>query len=208
MTNTPIQLAAAAITDLHDRCLSETDWPSDTVCFHASGVWQLIELNHRCNTRLWNEEDQARRVDVADSAIAANKRAIDGYNQQRNDAIERIDDELLNELTHVTHAPNARLNSETAGAMIDRLSILSLKILHMAEQTTRTDATPEHRATCSTKLQRLHEQRTDLQHCLDELLSDCTAGRAYFKHYRQFKMYNDPTMNPYLNRQKNSYVVK
>jgi hypothetical protein len=33
----------------------------------------------------------------------------------------------------------ARLHSETTGMMIDRLSILSLKIFHMRLQTERTD---------------------------------------------------------------------
>jgi hypothetical protein len=29
-------------------------------------------------------------------------------------------------------------------------------------------------------------------------LADARAGRAFFKVYRQFKMYNDPSLNPYL----------
>jgi hypothetical protein len=33
---------------------------------------------------------------------------------------------------------------------------------------------------------------------LQELLSDIFAGRNKLKLYRQFKMYNDPTLNPYL----------
>jgi len=44
-------------------------------------------------------------------------------------------------------------------------------------------------------------QRRDLLSCLDALLQDAQAGRAYFKVYRQFKMYNDPALNPYLNGQ-------
>lgn len=191
-------ITGAAISALHDACLSAPAWPADTVTFHAADLWHTIEFNHRCNSKLWNEEDLARRVNVPDSAIAANKRAIDSFNQKRNDAIERIDEQLLQRFSDIVRSPTARLNSETAGAMIDRLSILSLKILHMAEQTRRAEASVEHRANCTAKLQRLHEQRGDLQHCLDELLVDCDAGRAYFKQYRQFKMYNDPAMNPYL----------
>jgi hypothetical protein len=60
----------------------------------SDGAWQWIEANHRFNTQLWDEEDKARRKDVDDAAIAANKRAIDGFNQQRNDAIERLDEAL------------------------------------------------------------------------------------------------------------------
>jgi hypothetical protein len=78
--------------------------------------------------------------------------------------------------------------------MIDRLSILALKILHMRAQTERTDATPEHVEACRQKLARLVEQRGDLEGGLGALFADCGA-RAQV--YRQFKMYNDPP-EPYL----------
>lgn len=82
--------------------------------------------------------------------------------------------------------------------MIDRLSIMSLKIKAMAIQAERADASSEHLENCRTKLNRLLEQRADLAGCVDALLKDMAAGSAYFKVYRQFKMYNDPTLNPYL----------
>ena len=157
-----------------------------------------IEANHRCNTLLWNEEDKARRTDVDASEIAACKRLIDRYNQMRNDAVEAMDEAILAQLVEAMAMDGARLNSETAGAMIDRLSILSLKIHHMREQTLRVDAGAEHIAACKAKLDRLLMQRRDLASCLDELLADAMAGRARFKVYRQFKMYNDPALNPYL----------
>lgn len=163
-----------------------------------SDLWTLIELNHRCNSLLWAEEDLARRPDVADSEIAANKRAIDRFNQQRNDAIERLDEVILERVAQLKLRPEARLHSETVGAMIDRLSILSLKIYHMRLQTRRADVSPEHAQRCNEKLSRLIAQRDDLKVCLDALLSDIERGAAYYKIYRQFKMYNDPAMNPYL----------
>ena len=48
------------------------------------------------------------------------------------------------------------------------------------------------------KLERLQAQRDDLAGCLDQLIADSRAGRAYFKVYRQFKMYNDARFNPAL----------
>ena len=163
-------------------------------------AWRHIAANHRCNHLLWDEEDQARRTDVPDASIAANKRAIDGYNQKRNDAIERIDETLLARLAGIAPDADAWHNSETAGAMIDRLSILALKIHHMRAQTLRSDASPEHVASCAEKLARLALQREDLARCLDTLLARAAEGRAFWRIYRQFKMYNDPALNPWLYR--------
>jgi hypothetical protein len=184
---------------------------ADLIAFHdaraaapAGGAWPAIEENHRCNALLWDEEDLARRRNVPDSEIAANKRAIDGYNQKRNDAMERIDEQLLNFYSSIRARSDARLSSETPGAMIDRLSILALKIRHMRLQTERTDVGRAHVEACAAKLARLEEQRADLARCLDRLLAEAAKGEACFKIYRQFKMYNDPSLNPALYGEKKS----
>jgi hypothetical protein len=201
---------AAAITALHDWLLALEGWPArqPEPVGGEVGVW--VQANHRNNCLLWAEEDLARRTTVADAEIAANKRAIDGYNQARNDATERVDELLLVALGLVdadsarTDSPiatvpaGARLNSETAGSMIDRLSILALKVHAMRQQTERSDVDDAHRVASQGKLERLLQQRQDLGACLDGLLADAAAGRAYFKVYRQFKMYNDPRWNPQL----------
>lgn len=195
------ELDAQSIVQFHDAMLATPGWPEREPEHEAAGAWQWIAANHRYNTLLWNEEDKARRTDVGPEAIATSKRLIDQYNQKRNDAVECIDEAILSGLGQLgdeAPAPGARLNSETAGAMTDRLSILSLKIFHMREQTERVDASQEHIAKCREKLQRLTMQRRDLASCLDQLLADAAGGRAWFKIYRQFKMYNDPTLNPYL----------
>jgi hypothetical protein len=191
-------ITAAAISAFHDACLASPGWARGAAAQFVDREWKYIELNHRFNSLLWDEEDQARRVDVSDPAIAANKRAIDRYNQSRQDTIERIDELLLERLADVQPSVGARQNSETAGSMIDRLSILSLKIFHMHRQTERTDAGPAHVEACRAKLAILREQRTDLQRGFDRLLAEAARGEAYFKVYRQYKMYNDPNLNPYL----------
>ena len=187
-------VASGAIRAFHDARVADRGWAEAGAQEFADGAWRFIEANHRCNTLLWDEEDRARRRDVPDAAIAANKRAIDGYNQKRNDAIERIDENLLGLLSNAKE--NSRLSSETPGAMIDRLSILSLKIHHMRLQTRRSDVARDHVEKCRAKLERLIEQRTDLAACLDRLLAECARGESHFKVYRQFKMYNDPKLNP------------
>ena len=185
---------ARELTSFHDSRHAIAGWAKSGAAEHRAGVWQAIEDNHRFNCLLWDEEDLARRRNVPDSDIAANKRAIDGYNQKRNDAIERVDEHLLGLFSHAKE--NSRLNSETPGTMADRLSILSLKIHHMRLQTQRGDVDRAHIESCLLKLNRLNEQRSDLAACLDRLLGECTRGESHFKVYRQFKMYNDPALNP------------
>jgi hypothetical protein len=218
-------LHAAEVAAEHDRLLTDPHWPlsDDTSSPTAApaeaddlttGLWHWIRTNHRFNTLLWREEDLARRTRVADAEIAANKRAIDRFNQARNDATERVDEILLMQLGLVdresagtdsprsTAAPGARLNSETAGSMVDRLSIMALKIHAMRAQTLRTDAEAAHLESSRRKLAQLQLQRQDLMGCLDALVADAAVGRTYFKVYRQFKMYNDPRFNPALVKER------
>jgi hypothetical protein len=197
-----LDVDARLVREFHQACVDTPRWAVSAPARFQEGVWKFVELNHRYNSLLWEEEDQARRTDVGDDCIAANKRAIDKYNQQRQDAIEQIDELLLQRLAGVGHLDTARQNSETPGSMIDRLSILSLKIFHMGLQAARTDVDAAHVEACRRKHEILRQQRIDLEACLDNLLTRAAAGAIYFKVYRQFKMYNDPALNPYLSRRK------
>jgi Protein of unknown function (DUF4254) len=210
MNKAPALPTAADVIALHDRLLATAGWPQTEPSAKDDGLWHWVQTNHRFNCLLWAEEDLARRTTVGDAEIAANKRAIDKYNQARNDATERVDEILLIALGLVdaasarTDAPQstvpagARLNSETAGSIVDRMSIMALKINAMRAQTERRDVDDAHRESSRGKLDRLLAQRSDLGACLEALLADAQAGRAYFKVYRQFKMYNDPRFNPAL----------
>jgi len=181
--------------------------------------WHTVEPNHeetglagkvcdlhRFNFLLWHEEDIARSPDVTDEKIAKVKRAIDGYNQQRNDAIEKVDDWLIEELVRQgvvaeTHAPAA---TETPGAAIDRLSILELRRYHMQEQIDRTDAAPDHREKAANRMSILDVQRDHLIEALSRLLNEIFSGQRPLRVFRQMKMYNDPSMNPYLYKTKSA----
>lgn len=183
------------IIRLHDRFVSQPtqEWRLSG----NDGLRNHIEQNHFFNASLWAEEDQARRTDVHDSEIAKNKRLIDKFNQARNDMIERIDEDILSQFKEIDFS-DARLNSETAGSMIDRLSILSLKIYHMGIQANRESADQNHRDACSKKQETLRVQRHNLALCFDQLIHELSSGKSKYYIYHQFKMYNDPSLNPYL----------
>ena len=186
------------ITRLHADTVQR--WHKQEIDNPQEGFLEVVCRQHQQNFRLWHKEDIARSPDVSDADLADVKRSIDKLNQQRNDLIEQVDDYLIRELEARGVMPwkSARLNTETPGSVIDKLSILSLRIFHMEEQVFRTDATEEHREKVKAKLEILHEQHRDMSNSLRELLEDIFTGRKRLKIYRQFKMYNDPTLNPYL----------
>ncbi|MFH1563793.1 MAG: DUF4254 domain-containing protein [Nitrospirota bacterium] len=172
----------------------------ETLIRNYEGVYEIIYTLHLRNYRLWHQEDIARRADVDDSVIADVKRKIDKLNQARNDCLERIDDYLCRMLStqNLNNDPSSPMNSETPGGIIDKMSILSLRIYHMDEETKRKDVNLEHIKICLSKLDILKEQLKDLKDCLTVLLDEIFSGKKKLKVYRQFKMYNDPTLNPQL----------
>ncbi len=193
---------------------------SDIVELHKATVarWHQVEVDntygdllatvcqqHSFNFLLWHEEDIARSREVTDQKIADVKRAIDGHNQNRNDWIEKIDDAIssLLEANQITPASDARLNTETPGSAIDRLSIMSLRLYHLDEQLSRDDVSDEHIQSVERKIAVCLMQHADLRQSAQQLINDIFAGKNLHKTYRQFKMYNDPTLNPFLYQAKN-----
>jgi hypothetical protein len=157
----------------------------------------LILAQHRWNFLLWHVEDTARRRDVPDSVIADCKRRVDALNQKRNDAMEKVDHCLHHILVPLLPAQNSsRRNTETVGMAVDRLSILALKVYHMEEQTRRPDVGTEHVRACEDKLRILRRQREGLCQAVQELIEDYFFGNKMIVLYSQFKMYNDPSLNP------------
>ncbi len=158
-----------------------------------------LEKLHRANFDLWHLEDSARDPHVTDTVIAEVKRSIDRTNQRRNDLVEQTDMELLAELA-AYGLPNASapLHSETPGLILDRLSILSLKIFHTEEEIHRRHVSVPHVERNRERLAILRRQSYDLTNCLDLLWRQVCKGDRQFRLYRQMKMYNDPEMNPVL----------
>jgi hypothetical protein len=199
-------LSADSIVKLQDEATrtwhgaaGKTDSP------HPDAWLDRVVRQHRANFDLWHIEDEARTPGATDARLADVKRRIDRTNQLRNDLAEELDRTLLEWLAPQKLPYNeAPLHSESPGLIIDRLSILALKIYHTREEAERPDASPEHAARNRERLAILEEQRADLARCLDVLWRETLDGTRRFKLYRQLKMYNDPTLNPAIYRSSSS----
>lgn len=185
---------------IHLQTETVARWHQQPVDNSYHGLLGTICQQHQFNYLLWHEEDIARSPNVSDTEIARVKRSIDKLNQQRNDWIEKVDDQITAMLEEQSVQPSdgAPLNTETPGCAIDRLSILALRIYHLREQLERDDVDQAHLDSVNQKIAICLLQQDDLKQALSELLDAIFTGTKRHRTYRQFKMYNDPALNPYL----------
>lgn len=162
MATVELNLINSIQTDCVDQCHHMT------LEVKQNGFTGLIEKQYLQNYLLRHEGDKARDPKADDQKIAEVKRNIDQLNQKYNDLIEAIDSKLSKLLLENGIAINqtSPMNSKTPGNLIDRCSIMTLKIYHMAEQTQRTDVTSPHILQAEQKVARLTLQRNDLFNCL------------------------------------------
>lgn len=188
-------LSTAIIADLHRDSIIRWKESGTDICH--SDFLALVEQNHAFNYQLWHAEDRARREDMGHKFVYHAKREIDRCNQQRNNCMEAMDEWLFKALNpaSITECP---VHSETPGMMIDRLSILALKAYHMHQQVLRSEVDEAHRESCRQKMSVIHLQQQQLYTCLEQLVDDIQTKNRTFRIYHQFKMYNDPKLNPEL----------
>ena len=156
------------------------------------------------DTVQWHLEDIIRDPNINANEGMNIKRRIDSSNQDRTDMVEKLDDYYISIFRDSLPKETATINTESPGWVIDRLSILCLKIWHMKEQVERKDTTESHKKTCEAKLSILLIQKEDLINSFDLLLDEYQEGTKRIKVYRQMKMYNDEDLNPVLYKKDNS----
>ncbi len=198
-TESANEIFARSIADYH--LTDSVDQPIANP-FDEGTLEHLLYHKNWIDAVQWHLEDIIRdpEIDPVDALVI--KRRIDASNQVRTDMVEYVDSYMLDKYKDIKVLDDARLNTETPAWAIDRLSILALKIYHMAQEVERTDVDAAHIAACQKKLDVLLTQRVDLSSAIEELIEDIEAGRKYMKVYKQMKMYNDPSLNPVLYAQK------
>lgn len=170
--------------------------------YEKGSIEHLLYAKNWVDTVQWHYEDIIRDPQIDPVAALVLKRKIDASNQVRTDMVEYIDSYFLDKYKNVQVKPNARINTESPAWAMDRLSILALKIYHMQEETTRPDASADHRAKCQAKLDVLLEQKQDMFTSISQLIEDIENGDKFMKAYKQMKMYNDEELNPVLYQNK------
>jgi hypothetical protein len=195
-------VSAEQIVEAQDRETRALHGSKGDAVVDGRADWlDAVRRQHRANFELWHIEDEARAPGASDADLAGVKRRVDLTNQLRNDLAEQLDRILLGWLEPKgLPNPAAELNSESPGLMIDRLSILALKIYHTREEAERAGAPTGHATRNFDRLAILEEQRRDLAGCLDALWRETLQGTRRFKLYLQLKMYNDPALNPAIYR--------
>lgn len=170
--------------------------------FPLDSIQEMLYHKNWIDTVQWHLEDIIRDPNIKPEAALAIKRRIDASNQDRTDKVEQIDEAILALYSEVKPQSFARLNTESPGWAIDRLSILALKIYHMNIEAQREDIDEELLKKNRYKLSVLKIQEEDLCLAIDQLLDDLASGKRTAKVYRQMKMYNDPELNPVLYQNK------
>ena len=194
-----IKIFNQSINDYHLKDSVETAIDNP---FEEGKIEALLYLKNWVDTVQWHYEDIIRDPEINPIAGMQLKRKIDKSNQHRTDLVEKIDDFYIEQFKAVDVSQDANLNTESPAWVIDRLSILCLKIYHMQEQVDRAEVTEVHKLQCENKLAVLKEQEVDLSVSFDQLLEDFAKGTKRIKVYRQMKMYNDTDLNPVLYKNK------
>ena len=166
--------------------------------YPANSFNAILYQKNWIDTVQWHLEDIIRNPQIDPSEALLLKRRIDASNQERTDMVEKIDDYFFVIFNDVLPEEEAKINTETLGWAIDRLSILCLKIFHMRQETLRTDANVEHLEKCTQKLNVLLLQEQDMTQSINDLHTDISLGKKKMRLYKQMKMYNDPALNPVL----------
>lgn len=190
-----IRVCDEVIEFYHQQDLLEPELPPIS---QSTSIMELLHQKSNIDTIQWHLEDEVRNPLITAEDGWNFKKKIDIYNQKRTHLVEEMDVLFFEHFQNVKTQGIARFNSETPGWIIDRLSILCLKIYHMKEQTERTDTNDAHLKQCRQNLNILLGQQADLSCAFDQLISDLSKGDKYMKRYLQIKMYNDEQLNPVL----------
>ena len=195
ISNSALEIFQQSVDDYHKH--DDINQPIQNP-YPDTSLSHLLYQKNWIDTVQWHYEDIIRDPNINPEKGMEIKRKIDKSNQDRTEMVEYIDSYFLNKFSQIVPKEQASINSESPAWVLDRLSILVLKIYHMDEEYKREGTGEEHKESCKKKLDILLEQRKDLAGAIDDLLTDISTGDKKMKVYKQMKMYNDESLNPIL----------
>ncbi len=137
----------------------------------------LVRELHAVNGRLWALEDAVRDPALPPEAVRDHKRSIDAANLERHAAIARIDGEVDAAFgpQRAPDDPRAVLDSQSVGAMVDRLSVIALKIAVFRDDVARASAQRARAAL--------------VERCLDRVIDALRRGDGVAQSFDEGKRY-------------------
>ncbi|MFF7408801.1 DUF4254 domain-containing protein [Streptomyces lydicus] len=194
MTNTPARLgldtgefgqdpraAVIAGASCLDMAGGQRGWCEDALAgmpFPCSPeLLKPLDRLHAVNSRQWDAEDRVRQAE--DCEIPAIKREIDELNSLRHVLIEQVDRILGTAWDGNENVPPL---TESIGSALDRLSVLTLRIVH-AERLVGGGAGAVERVAI------LRRQRDDLVWSIAVACEDLVSGRRRTPRPERMKLY-------------------
>lgn len=156
----------------------ESLWGALEAAPRSAGEFEeRVRALHALNRSLWELEERVRSRELGPETVMRLKREIDRANLARHGevaAIDRTVDGVWPEQRAIDD-PAAVLNSESVGQMVDRMSILRLKLAaHHADPGRRGD---------------LDRRRRLLARCLDRVVSALRRGEGVRQSFDEAKTY-------------------
>jgi hypothetical protein len=155
----------------------------------------LISQLHVQNRYQWQREAEARAAGLPASGLGDLKRTIDESNRVRVSLIEQIDVLCAAAFASPRSSPPTHMNSESVGQLVDRVSILTLKIVSNVAANRRTDLSSDRRAAAEAAAEVLATQRDYVLTCYRRLIEAIHAGTAALPPARQIKLYSDDDLD-------------
>lgn len=149
----------------------------DAIAGGGQGILaQRVQLLHRCNQRLWDLEERVRDRALTRDEVVRLKRSIDVENLSRHAGIAALDTAFDARFgpQRAPGDPEAVVNSESLGQMVDRLSVLRLKIEH------HTGA----------KRAALETRHALVVRCFDRIADACARGDGISQAFDEAKTYS------------------
>ncbi len=153
------------------------------------------------NWKLWNLEDSARMAELGSEHVAITKQKIDKNNTIRNNLMREIDIEIVKQMD-TSSGSQELFYSESPGMIIDRLSILFIKLsvirdlLLVIKEKDLKKEYMEKEGIISEKINRIGN-------FLDSYLNKLRRKEISFDIQHPVKIYNDRRIVEYIKILKN-----